>query len=630
MQQLRLVIRSDTAIGGLDQYVDSLKKWNEQGVIDFKAYDVAWPVTKSDISPGQFYHDSLNIERHDNATILKFRSDSLHFELTGTNVISIDDYTYCAIYGTLYDNRDLFTIQGSTSEEIANSLLALKGSFSIICVSFRFSSVYLLKDEIGMKSLLANFEACQITIATCATSVEQQWYELPPFFCAVITNEINTIERCNLALLQICKQQRLTQDIRLDQVEMAIMSIREALCEAVKDACSPRIVKECVTILFSGGIDSAILASMVAENVTDLQYVELVNVAFQPKRAPDRITAMCTYEDLLHLYPNVEFRLICVDVDTDEYKEMEPHLFELIFPNLTHMDLNIAAALHYAAKRTGYILNPQVLKTPQWQKIRQSVSIMKSVNLRVNIVKPPQSHLTSPENIHGCNINLESLVVDQISNSASDDEEKLLALYDVRATETHSNMPYISTSNVVIIGSGADEIFGGYGRHSVERKVDASISEHEINRDLLRLWKRNMGRDDRVLNDLGISAIYPFLHQHVLTTLTQLNMNPAISIDALACPEWFKSLGVYKTMKFETLKYNEFLSGAHNKHVAIYMNKWLLREIAHRIGLNYCVHFKKRAIQFGSRSANTFNMLRGMSNRVASDKGAAVLQRCNL
>lgn len=271
---------------------------------------------------------------------------------------------------------------------------------------------------------------------------------------------------------------------------MAIMSIREALCEAVKDACSRRLVKECVTILFSGGIDSAILASMVAENVTDLQYVELVNVAFQPKRAPDRITAMCTYEDLLRLYPNVEFRLICVDVDTDEYKKMEPHLFELIFPNITHMDLNIAAALHYAAKRTGYISNPQVLKTPQWQKIRESVSIMKSVNLRVNIVKPPQSHLTSPENIHGCNINLESLVGDQISNSASDDEEKLLtrfwdelnAVYYVRATETHSNMPYISTSNVVIIGSGADEIFGGYGRHSVERKVDASISEHEINR----------------------------------------------------------------------------------------------------------------------------------------------------
>jgi len=75
-----------------------------------------------------------------------------------------------------------------------------------------------------------------------------------------------------------------------------------------------------VGILFSGGLDSAVLAALAAESLIlgpDSQPIELINIAFE-STAPDRVTALLTYQDLVAAYGSHAFRLLCIDVSPDE------------------------------------------------------------------------------------------------------------------------------------------------------------------------------------------------------------------------------------------------------------------------------------------------------------------------
>lgn len=74
---------------------------------------------------------------------------------------------------------------------------------------------------------------------------------------------------------------------------------------------------------------------------------------------------------------------------------------------------------------------------------------------------------------------------------------------------------YTSKANILLSGLGADELFGGYGRHrrafeqskgTEEDKWAALTKELEV--DLARIGTRNLGRDDRCLSRFGKEARY--------------------------------------------------------------------------------------------------------------------------
>uniref|UniRef100_A0A3B0MXN3 Asparagine synthase, putative n=1 Tax=Theileria annulata TaxID=5874 RepID=A0A3B0MXN3_THEAN len=529
-----------------------------------------------------------------------------------------------ALFGNFSPDQKTLKLCINDVNTVLNSLSHFTGSFSLIYVSLHTGHIYILKDNYGFKSLLVSFniENKLITISNKALNTNVSCYELPPFITLVVGKNMKTYIKPKSDIFRLTEKKFSQNFITDDLVNKVINSIHKELINSVKSICKITRQKKCVSILFSGGLDSAVITAITLLH-TQFSYYELINVCFNDSSdvsefgvAPDRITSLLSYEELVNLFPNLDIRLVLIDVSSEEYARNESEIFALTYPNNTHMDLNIGASLYYAGTLRGKLLSKEFFKSNHWQQLKSNVSILKSINFKVTISK--RNSVKS-----GSKCELDELVSE--SDSSIDLTQFLEEL------KKHCN-DYVSVTSDVLMGTGADELFGGYGRHvsakiydqNSDSTIDHSFTQ-EIHKDILRLWKRNLGRDDRVLNFRNISALYPFLANNLVDCMLTLPFNPAVIVDFLDPPDWFKSLGIYKEVDLNLLLNSEFLTNSGGKSVSVYINKWILREIAYINGLRMCCNFKKRAIQFGTRSAKIFNKLHNMSNRHASNKGSNIL-----
>ena len=88
---------------------------------------------------------------------------------------------------------------------------------------------------------------------------------------------------------------------------------------------------------------------------------------------------------------------------------------------------------------------------------------------------------------------------------------------------TECPAPLTSQARVLLVGHGADEILGGYARHRAALQNGGwprLLQEMEL--DYSRLWKRNLGRDDRVLSDCAREARHPYLDEEFSTWIRSL------------------------------------------------------------------------------------------------------------
>lgn len=283
-----------------------------------------------------------------------------------------------------------------------------------------------------------------------------------------------------------------------------------------------------VAVLFSGGLDSMILAALL-DGCLDPKYdIDLLNVSFDSGFAPDRISARAGVNELEKISPLRRWNLVEINAELSKLTSEMNHVMSLINPSKTYMDINIGLALWLAAKGEGYIYDPKV-----------------------------------------------SIYCDEIG------------------PKNYQHSTFKSDSRILLVGSGADEQCAGYGRHRTKYRNASWIGLHEeMKLDMQRIWKRNLGRDDRCIADTGKEARFPFLDEDVIRTL-------------LDFPLW------------EIADLNQ-PSGKGDKKI--------LREVAQLLGLHEASSLPKRAIQFGSRIARESNRKNFGSNRAANQASAGSVE----
>ncbi|KAG9439053.1 hypothetical protein H6P81_019218 [Aristolochia fimbriata] len=281
------------------------------------------------------------------------------------------------------------------------------------------------------------------------------------------------------------------------------------ICKGEEDQLVP------VAVLFSGGLDSMILAALL-DNCLDSKYeIDLLNVSFDGELAPDRISAKMGMNELRKISPCRRWHLVEIDAYLANLAAVTKHVMSLIHPANTYMDLNIGTALWLAAGGDGWVSEG----------------------------------------------NLNRLEMDS------------------------KRFKYKSKAKVLLVGSGADEQCAGYSRYRTKFKQGSwQALEEEMRLDMQRIWKRNLGRDDRCLSDNGKEARFPFLDEDVIHSILQI-------------PLW------------EIADLNQ--PGGRG-------DKKILREVARLLGLEMAASMPKRAIQFGSRIARESNRRNFGSNRAAN------------
>lgn len=299
-----------------------------------------------------------------------------------------------------------------------------------------------------------------------------------------------------------------------------------------------------ICVLFSGGVDSMVLAALADRHCHPRKPIDLCTVCFDAGSSPDRAAALDGVVELRSVYPNRRWRLILVDSSLADVDMISEHLGATLYPSKTVMDFNIGSALWFAARAAGRVFSAQ-------PPVRSEVM---NVVAHENVLTTPASEMSS----------------------------------DAR---------------VILLGQGADEQCAGYGRHrsafcaasngTSSEEPWARLSD-EIALDVRRIWKRNLGRDDRLVGDHGREARFPFLDEGVI-------------------------------MRLLTTPLREIADFHEPPGVG---DKLLIRQVAKLLGLHRAAKRVKRAIQFGTRISRESKRRDFGSGRRANKLSAGLRDYC--
>ncbi|MEJ1271134.1 asparagine synthetase domain containing 1 [Cricetulus griseus] len=239
-----------------------------------------------------------------------------------------------------------------------------------------------------------------------------------------------------------------------------------------------------IAILFSGGVDSMVIAALADRHIPLDEPIDLLNVAFVTKRktgpsvtkverkrqthheipseesswgatvaqglddveVPDRVTGKAGLKELQSINPSRTWNFVEINVSLEELQKLRrARICHLVQPLDTVLDDSIGCAVWFASRGVGWLVTQDAVRS------------------------------------------------------------------------------YKSSAKVILTGIGADEQLAGYSRHRVRfQSLGLEGLNEEIAMELGRISSRNLSRDDRVIGDHGKEARFPFLDENVVSFLNSL------------------------------------------------------------------------------------------------------------
>jgi len=409
-------------------------------------------------------------------------------------------------------------------EELAMCVSCIHGPWAMIYFHAQTKRLLYARDAFGRRSLCALrsrngtiVALSSVTQSVCDDSRANCWEEVgvEGIHVVGIDDMTSSITPWPLSRLRLTRKKTVESFDLVDRPLAKEMPSRASeFLDVCRSAVSRRVSclsrkslggRSTVGVLFSGGVDSVFLAALLHQCIKDhTETIDLINVSFvyqDTAGSPDRLAALEALAELRVLYPERHWNLVEVDVDLSERNAHTEHIWQLIQPSATIMDLNIGTAFWFLGRAVG--------------------------------------------------------------------------------------AGYKSCCKALLVGIGADEQMAGYGRHRATfLRGGTTALEAELALDLERLWKRNLGRDDRCIADSGREAWFPFLDESVVGYLQDLKMS--VIADFSKAP------------------------GDGDKHI--------LREAARLLGLGHAATNVKRAVQFGSNISKLTNRALKRSSRKVNGK----------
>ncbi|EPT04161.1 hypothetical protein FOMPIDRAFT_1027956 [Fomitopsis schrenkii] len=401
------------------------------------------------------------------------------------------------------DGEKLFSLLRSrqTPEDIRDCMGRIEGPYGFVYYQHSTRTLHFGRDPLGRRSLLLHRPTKEnpyflLTSVSAGSNVGYDLEELS-------TENLYTIDVASLTSLavegavippvnrllphdppriehleMIPPHLSAAVDGLIDHLDCSVMLRVRNIPKRKQPTSQPR-----VAILFSGGIDSTMLAFLANRHADPAEPIDLLNVAFEnprkvtvksegnigglPKRerkqkiragydyaaieisydVPDRLTGLQEVDELRRLCPGRTWNFVEINVPFEEYQAARSIVEAIMHPCRTVMDLSLAMALYFAARGVG----------------------------------------------------------------------------QVRTGGQSDPVPYTSTARVLLNGLGSDELMGGYGRFRTAFKHggwQAIIDELQLELDRIPL--RNLGRDDRVISSRGKETRHPFLSLSVVSFLAQL------------------------------------------------------------------------------------------------------------
>ncbi|KAJ5899107.1 hypothetical protein N7495_003851 [Penicillium taxi] len=488
------------------------------------------------------------------------------WKIAGERVLGNDTEHIFALFLNAVNCDD----QKQASHGLADAVASISGPFAFVFYDATHSQVYFSRDCLGRRSLLQgwNDDGSLKLCSLCDGSSEAHYEEVG--FDGVYTIDLDTLCDPSRSLQSQCKIEALpwtsdpspiaghirnpippmnmsvpdTQPPALEVnspfVQELEYRLRQSLALRIQDVPEPpgyvQGSSTKIAVLFSGGLDCALLARLSHDILPLNEPIDLLNIAFENPRVaaaarsnqqktlsttstpamiyeacPDRITGRSAFAELKSTCPGRNWRFVAIDIPYTETLAHRDTVRRLMRPHNTEMDLSITCALYFASRGQGTLTT----STP--------------------------------------------------TNSESEPGT------------------YTTSARVLLSGLGADELFAGYGRHGIAfNRSGFEGLLNEIKLDVSRLGQRNLGRDDRVLSHWSRETRFPYLDEEFVAWV-------------LHAPVWKKcGFGLADT---------SVSNSPEQSTAGIDAEKMALRLVALRLGLQSVAREKKRAIQFGARTA---------------------------